>query len=459
MMDKNNYRVLVVDDEIEYQRVFSYLLKRNGYMVMSCSSGREALELLECNEIDLVMTDLKMPEMDGVELVRQVKKRWEDIDIMVITAYGSIESAVEAMKYGAAGYSIKNSEPEALLKDVERLARIKLLERENQALQQQNVLGEDMFLNTQNRKFRQLLEICRQLAPSDINLLILGESGVGKEVIARYIHNLSSRRGNSFIPVNCQVFAEGTLESELFGHEKGSFTGATERRIGRFELADRGTLFLDEIGDIPLSLQGKLLRVLENKEIERVGSSKPIELNIRLISATNKNLEAEIAQGVFREDLLYRINTMTLTVPPLRERKEDLPKLIEYFIRRIEKEQKKKILEIDNWTLDYLYQYDYPGNVRELKNMLERMVALSENGVLKSSDLSLSYASRADEKQDNRKRKVLPLRAARGIFEKEHIERALELTGGNVAAAAEILEITKRQLWNKIAEYQIEREK
>ena len=459
MMDKNNYRVLVVDDEIEYQRVFSYLLKKNGYMVMSCSSGREALELLECNEIDLVMTDLKMPEMDGVELVRQVKKRWEDIDIMVITAYGSIESAVEAMKYGAAGYSIKNSEPEALLKDVERLARIKLLERENQALQQQNILGEDMFLNTQNRKFRQLLEICRQIAPSDINLLILGESGVGKEVIARYIHNLSSRRENSFIPVNCQVFAEGTLESELFGHEKGSFTGATERRIGRFELADRGTLFLDEIGDIPLSLQGKLLRVLENKEIERVGSSKPIELNIRLISATNKNLEEEIAQGVFREDLLYRINTMTLTVPPLRERKEDLPQLIEYFIRRIEKEQKKKILEIDNLTLDYLYQYDYPGNVRELKNMLERMVALSENGVLKSSDLSLPYASRADEKQDNGKRKVLPLRAARGIFEKEHIERALELTGGNVAAAADILEITKRQLWNKIAEYQIEREK
>lgn len=459
MMDKHNYRVLVVDDEIEYQRVFSYLLKKNGYMVMSCSGGREALQILESNEIDLVMTDLKMPEMDGVELVRQVKRRWEDVDLMVITAYGSIESAVEAMKYGAAGYSIKNSDPEALLKDVERLAKIKLLERENQALQQQNVLGEDMFLNTQNRKFRQLLEVCRQIAPSDINLLILGESGVGKEVIARYIHNLSSRRENAFIPVNCQVFAEGTLESELFGHEKGSFTGAAERRIGRFELADHGTLFLDEIGDMPFSMQGKLLRVLENREIERVGSSKPIELNIRLISATNKNLEAEIAQGVFREDLLYRINTMTLTVPPLRERKEDLPQLIEYFIRRIEKEQKKKILEIDNLTLDYLYQYDYPGNVRELKNMLERMVALSENGVLKSSDLSLPDVSCVDEKQEKGKRNVLPLRAARGIFEKEHIERALELTGGNVAAAADILEITKRQLWNKIAEYQIEREK
>lgn len=459
MMDKKNYRILVVDDEIEYQRVFSYILKKNGYMVKTCSSGKEALEILEHNEIDLIMTDLKMPEMDGVELVRQVKMNWETVEIIVNTAYGSIESAVEAMKYGAAGYSIKNSEPEALLLDVERLAKIKLLERENQVLQNQTALDADVFLQTENRKFQQVLETCRQIAPSDINLLILGESGAGKEVIARYIHRLSRRAEKAFIPVNCQVFAEGTLESELFGHEKGAFTGATERRIGRFELADQGTLFLDEIGDIPLSLQGKLLRVLENKEIERVGSSKSIELDIRLISATNKNLGEEIQQGIFREDLLYRINTMTITVPPLRERKEDLPKLIEYFIRRIEKEQKKKILEIDNWTLDYLYQYDYPGNVRELKNLLERMVALSENGVLKSSDLALMSASGTEGKREGGIRKVLPLRAARGIFEKEHIEQALQLADGNVGAAAEMLEITKRQLWNKISEYQIEREK
>ena len=454
-MDKKNYRILVVDDEIEYQRVFSYILQKNGYTVLTCSGGREALELLKKNEVDLVMTDLKMPDMDGIELVRQVKARYEELDIMVITAFGSIESAVEAMKYGAAGYSIKNSEPEALLMDIERLAKIRVLERENRFLAQQNVLEGEMFLKSENPAFCRMLETCRQVAGSDINVLILGESGAGKEVVARYIHNMSARKEKHFIPVNCQVFAEGMLESELFGHEKGAFTGAAERRIGRFEIANQGTLFLDEIGDIPLAMQGKLLRALENKEIERVGSNKPIELDIRLISATNKDLEREIAQGIFREDLLYRINTLTLTVPPLRERKEDLPALIDYFVRRIEKEQKKKILEIDNYTRDFLYHYDYPGNVRELKNLLERMVALSEDGILRSREVALPKGETSAREEE--RSSVLPLRMARGIFEKEHIERALELTNGNVAAAADMLQITKRQLWNKIAEYQIQR--
>lgn len=456
-MEKKNYKILVVDDEIEYQRVFSYILKKNGYTVQTCSSALQALEILAHTEINLVMTDLKMPDMDGVELVKQVKAAYEDIDIMVITAFGSIESAVEAMKYGACGYSIKNSEPETLLADIDRLAKLKLLEDENKILAEQNSIDSDMFLTSESPRFQQVLETCRQIAASDINVLILGESGVGKEIIARYIHRLSGRSKNHFIPVNCQVFAEGTLESELFGHEKGAFTGATDKRIGRFEAASEGTLFLDEIGDIPLSLQGKLLRVIENKTIERVGSNKPIDLDIRLISATNKDIEAEIKQGVFREDLLYRINTITITIPPLRQRKEDLPGLIEYFVRQIEKEQKKKILEIDPLTLEFLYQYDYPGNVRELKNLLERMVALSEDGILRSRSFSRSPIPSDTGISAAKSVPVLPLRAARGIFEKEHIENALQATGGNVAAAAELLEITKRQLWNKIAEYKIQR--
>lgn len=456
-MDKKNYRILIVDDEIEYQRVFSYILQKNGYTVQTCSGGKEALELLKKHEIDLVMTDLRMPDMDGIQLVKQVKQSYEEIDIMIITAFGSIETAVDAMKYGATGYSIKNSEPEALLLDIDRMAKIRILERENRILLQENIVDGDMFLQSENSAFQEILETCKQVAASDINILILGESGSGKEVIARYIHTLSARREKHFIPVNCQVFAEGTLESELFGHEKGAFTGAMEKRIGRFEAADQGTLFLDEIGDIPLSLQGKLLRVLEGKEIERVGSNKPIELDIRLISATNKDLDREIAQGIFREDLLYRINTLTITVPPLRQRKEDLPSLIEYFIRRIEKEQKKKILKIEPQTLDFLYHYDYPGNVRELKNLLERMVALSEEGVLKSRELTFSKEEPAERREKEACGAVLPLRKARGMFEKEHIERALELTGGNVAAAAQLLEITKRQLWNKIGEYEIRR--
>ena len=456
-MDKKNYRILIVDDEIEYQRVFAYLIKKNGYSVLTCSGGKEALELLLKNEIDLIMTDLKMPDMDGIELIRQVKAAYEEIDIMVITAFGSIESAVDAMKYGATGYSIKNSEPEALLLDIDRMAKIRILERENRILQQQTNPDGDQFLQSENPEFRELLETCKQVAASDINILILGESGAGKEVIARYIHKLSARSEKHFIPVNCQVFAEGTLESELFGHEKGAFTGATEKRIGRFEAANQGTLFLDEIGDIPLSLQGKLLRVLEGKEIERVGSNKPIELDIRLISATNKDLARAIGQGVFREDLLYRINTLTITVPPLRERKEDLPMFVEYFVRRIGKEQKKKIRQIDPGTLEFLYNYDYPGNVRELKNLLERMVVLSEDGVLRSRGFALPKLEQPACREEKPCGTVLPLRKARGIFEKEHIERALEITEGNVAAAAVLLEITKRQLWNKIAEYNIQR--
>lgn len=452
-----NYRIMVVDDEPEYQRVFSYILKKNGYSVTTCSGAREALDELKRIEVDLIMTDLKMPDMDGIELVKEVKKQHEDTDVMVITAFGSIESAVEAMKYGACGYSIKNSEPDVLLADIERMARIKLLERENSLLNEQNALENDseIILRSKSPVYRDLLETCKQVAGSDINVLLLGESGAGKEVVARYIHELSARKNQHFVPVNCQVFSEGTLESELFGHEKGAFTGASEKHIGRFETANHGTLFLDEIGDIPLRLQGKLLRVLENKEIERVGGSKSIGLDIRLISATNKALEKQIEQGDFREDLLYRINTISITVPPLRERKEDLPLLIDTLLRRIEKDQKKKILEIDPLTMDFLYQYDYPGNVRELKNLLERMVALSEDGVLRSRGFSGSPSAVASAAAARTPQAVLPLRTARGIFEKEHIENALAATDGNVAAAAKLLEITKRQLWNKIAEYKI----
>lgn len=455
--EKKNYKIMVVDDEPEYQRVFAYILKKNGYQVSSCSSAKEALDELSRREVDLIMTDLKMPDMDGIELVKEVKKRFEDTDIMVITAFGSIESAVEAMKYGACGYSIKNSEPDVLLADIDRLAKIKLLERENSLLAEQSGFknDSDMMLQSKSPAYRELLETCRQVAGTDINILLLGESGAGKEVVARYIHELSMRKNQHFIPVNCQVFSEGTLESELFGHEKGAFTGASEKHIGRFEAANHGTLFLNEIGDMPLKLQGKLLRVLENKEIERVGGNKPIELDIRLISATNKDLDREIEQGVFREDLLYRINTITVTVPPLRQRKEDLPMLIDALLRRIEKDQKKKILEIEPLTMDFLYQYDYPGNVRELKNLLERMVALSDDGVLRSRGFSGSPSVAASSEAVRTQQAVLPLRTARGIFEKEHIENALAATDGNVAAAAKLLEITKRQLWNKIAEYKI----
>ena len=455
-MDKKDYKILIVDDEIEYQRVFSYILKKKGYTVSTCSGGREALEFLEDNTTDLIMTDLKMPDIDGIELVKRVKEKYKDIDIHVLTAFGSIETAVEAMKYGANGYSVKSSEPEALLAEIDRMAKIRMLEKENRFLSEEKGMNGEKYLKSRNPAFREVLEVCRQAAPSDINILVLGESGVGKEVIARYIHELSKRKNKHFVAVNCQVFGEGTLESELFGHEKGAFTGAAERHIGRFEIANAGTLFLDEIGDIPMALQGKILRVLENKEIERVGGNKAINLDFRLISATNKNIEEEIKDGLFREDLLYRINTLTVTIPPLRERKEDLPELIEFFVRKICKEQKKKITRVDPWTKDFLMTYDYPGNVRELRNLLERMVALSNNEVLQMKGFHKTPGKQETDKETEHET-VLPLREARGMFEKEHIERALKETDGNVAAAAKLLEITRRQLWNKISEYEIKR--
>lgn len=453
---KNDFTILIVDDEIEYQRAFSFILTSNGYQVLTCSNGQEALENLSRNPVDLVMTDLKMPGMDGMELVQRVKDIYPDIEIMIITAFGTIESAVQAMKHGATGYFIKSSDPSTLLLDINRMAKIKKLEKTNQILRQQNGTGSAPFLDSKNPEFRRLLEMCRKAADSGINVLLLGESGVGKEVLAQYIHRLSDRRDQPFIPVNCQVFADSMVESELFGHEKGAFTGADQRRVGRFEAANHGTLFLDEIGDLPVSTQGKLLRTLENKTVERIGSNQPIDLDIRLISATNKDLNREIADGVFREDLLYRINTLTLTIPPLRDRQEDISDLIQYFLHQIQLEQKKKILTIEPDTLDFLLHYSYPGNIRELKNILERMVALSENGVLRRCDEGI-YISEQKISPPTGDIPPLPLRDARAKFEKDYIEKILHTVNGNVSKASQLLGITSRQLWNKISEYDIEK--
>ena len=458
LKEKKNYKILVVDDEVEYQTVFSYILSAGGYQVETASGGNEALEKLEKKPFNLVMTDLKMPDMDGMDLMKKVKDGYSGTDVMIMTAFGTIESAVEAMKYGAAGYFIKGSDPETMLVDIERLSKIRQLEKENKFFQEA-IESDEVFLRSNNSAFGDVLKTCQKVAASDINILILGESGVGKEVIAKYIHKLSDRKNGLFVAVNCQVFGEGTLESELFGHEKGAFTGAVDKRIGRFETADGGTLFLDEIGDMPMSIQGKLLRVLESKTIERVGSNKEIDLNTRFISATNKNLNEEIAEGKFREDLLFRINTITITIPPLRERKEDLAPLVEFFVRRIEKDQKKKITSIADETWDFLKNYDYPGNVRELKNILERLVALSENGELRMVDLGClgSQDKSGTAEVISADEDDLSLREARGEFEKKYIERVLKKTDGNVSQAADILKITKRQLWNKISEYNIEK--
>lgn len=385
-MDKSNYKILIVDDEPEYRKALSIILEDIGYTAVMCSNGLEAMEYLSKSRADLVITDLKMPVMSGIDLIKKIREQGIDTEILVITAYGSIESAVDAIKLGAFDYFVKSGSPEELIVKVDRIAELSRFK--NKAyISAKRPSGGDVFLESENRDFQNIIDMCDRIADTDINILILGESGVGKEVIANYIHRMSGRAGEPFVPINCQVFPEGVMESELFGHEKGAFTGALETRIGKFEEANHGTLFLDEIGDMPLSAQGKLLRALETKSIEHIGSNKRISLDIRFIFATNKNLEKEIENGTFREDLFYRINALTFTIPSLRERREDLPALIDFFVRKTERDQKKKHVIIEEKVIERLLAYDYPGNIRELKNIVERMLALSRDGKVTAAEL------------------------------------------------------------------------
>ncbi len=452
-MKDNNYSILIVDDEKEYQRVVSMILKDAGYVTRACGNGREALAVLEKNEVDLVITDLRMPVMSGSELIENIIKRGYDCDILVVTAYGSIESAVEAIKKGAQDYFVKSGDPSELLIKVGRMAEMRHLKRKGDILIR-NQNSSSVFMDSKNPEYLRLIDMVDRTADTDINILLLGESGVGKEVIANYIHRKSKRKNEPFIPVNCQVFPEGVIESELFGHEKGAFTGAVDSRIGKFEEANMGTLFLDEIGDLPATTQGKLLRALETRSIERVGSNKSIALDVRFIFATNKDLYKEIERGNFRDDLLYRINTLTLTIPPLRKRREDLPGLIDFFIRQTSIDQKKRSVTVDDEVMAALLSYDYPGNVRELRNIIERMIALSIDGRVTMNELSINpgrdaIRSAADYDKD--------LRSARGIFEKNYITESLIKHDWNVERTAASLGITSRQLWNKIKQYDIKK--
>ncbi|MBW4874638.1 MAG: sigma-54 dependent transcriptional regulator, partial [Paeniclostridium sp.] len=339
-------KILIVDDEIEYANVMKKIIKKKGYEVNVALSGLEAISIIEKDKsYDLVLSDLIMDKMNGVELLENVKIINKDIEVILVTGYGTIENAVDAMKKGAFSYFIKSNPTKDLLNEIQKV-------KESIDLKSPKKTRDEFKLTTKSKKFKDIIKIAEKVAISDINILILGESGVGKDVLARYIHNLSNRKNNAFVAVNCCAFSDGLLESELFGHEKGAFTGANERRKGRFELANRGTLFLDEIGDVSLDVQVKLLRTLENGIIERLGSNKQIKSDFRLISATNKNFKEEIEKGSIREDFFYRISTISITIPPLRERKEDLNELIKFFIKKYEYKYNKKINKIDSEIMD-----------------------------------------------------------------------------------------------------------
>jgi two-component system, NtrC family, response regulator HydG len=451
MMKNNQFFILVVDDELEHREVLEMILTSKGYAVKTCESGKAALKLLEKGSYDVVLTDFIMPEMDGIELLRQIKRKHKGVEVIVITGYGSIENAVDAIKEGAFTYIIKGNDPEEMLLEIEKIKKIKLLEQDNEILKGL-IKNVDFMLSSNNVRFQNVIRTIQKAAKSDVNMLILGESGVGKEVLSLYIHQCSDRKENHFVAVNCHEFSDNLLESELFGHEKGSFTGAYTRRIGKFEEAHGGTFFLDEVGDIPMSTQAKLLRILEAKKVERVGSNQLISVDFRLIAATNKNLAEEISKGNFREDLFYRLSTIVVEIPPLRERKEDLPMFIEFFMEKAKREQKKEIHTIEKTVMDFLLDYEYPGNIRELKNIIERLVVLSEDGLVR--DIDLPIINRKNNYFEDNSR-VRSLNEVRKDVEARYIEKILEMCDYNMTRTAEKLMISRRQLFNKVNEYGI----
>lgn len=444
-------KLLVVDDERDFRELLRIILEKQGYQADTAADGETALRYLDENAYDIVLTDMMMAGIGGNDLVKIIHERYSGTECIVITGYGSIENAVETIKRGAFSYIIKSSDPQELLIEIRKIATIKGLSQENQCLR--NALTEQKaLLKSQNEAFENAVIYAEKAAATSANILILGESGVGKEVFARYIHEKSNRHTGVFMAVNCHSLSDTLLESELYGHEKGAFTGSQTRRIGRFEAANEGTLFLDEIGDMPTTTQVKILRNLENHEIERIGSNIPIKVDFRLICATNRNLLKEIANGRFREDLYYRINTVIIEIPPLRKRKEDLPMLVDYFVAKAAGELKKERFEIAPDLMDRLMCHDYPGNIRELKNIIERLAVLSEGNTL-----TLQGARKYDVFSANPESKATgdSLREIRKQAERSHIALVLKESGYNIDRSAEILEISSRQLYNKIKEYAI----
>lgn len=448
---KEVFKILIVDDEKEHRETYRMLLESRGFIIGEAKSGDEALNIMESEYYPIVLCDVIMPGLSGIEVLKKIKSDYESVEVIMVTGYGGVETAVEAMKIGAFGYFIKSHNPEELLIEIEKAKKLLNLQKKNNMISTKK--NKERYLyQSKNPKMKELLNTLEDIGQSSANVLLLGESGVGKEIIAQRLHDISKRSNMPFIAINCQYYSTNLLESELFGHEKGSFTGANEKRIGRFEEANGGTIFLDEIGEISQEIQVKFLRVLENRKIERMGSNKQIEVDFRLICATNKNLLHEIQNGNFREDLFYRINTIILEIPPLRERKEDILDMINFFIDNYKMEFKKDITKIENETLEYLLNYSYPGNIRELKNIIERMFVLCKDGILKMEGIE----SNATKSFDSHKHfDILDFNLARANFEKEYLINALKLNDNNITKTAEVIGLSRRQLFNKINEYNL----
>jgi DNA-binding NtrC family response regulator len=445
----NRFRILVVDDEPAQREVVSDFLKKQGLDVFSAESGVKALQLFRQDSIDLILTDQKMPHMSGLDLLQAVHAINPETPVILMTAFGSIEAAVAAIQAGATDYLTKPLNLEELLYRIRQVSDRYRIINENrelrEALQERHRIE---GIIAESGQMLDVISLVRRVAPSEATVLIRGESGTGKELIAKAIHFASPRASGPLVKVNCAALPETLLESELFGHEKGAFTGAITSRQGRFELANGGTLFLDEIGDLPLHLQAKLLRVLQEREYEKVGSSRPVKVDVRILAASHRPLEALVKAGQLREDLYYRINVVTILIPPLRERRSDLSLLIDHFLRRFAEKNGKTIRGVTHEARDILLRYDYPGNVRELENLIERAVVLTRDDVIGSGDLPLTVQDSevADEQGTN-------LTATVEAVERRMIREALARSDGVQTHAAELLGISDRGLRYKLIKY------
>ena len=448
-------KILIVDDEMDVLELMKELFENRGYEPLTATNGVEALQVVREEEPDMVISDIRMPDMDGMQLLEVLSKNYPQNPIIMVTAHGTIETAVEAIKMGARDYVLKPLRLDEILAKVETIAQLKNLEKENEYLKSRlanrfnvkNIIGK-------SEKMNELFKLIHDVAPTNTTVLIQGENGTGKELIANAIHHNSPNVNRPFIKLNCAVLAETLLESELFGHVKGAFTGAIKDKVGRFELANHGTLFLDEIGEISPNMQVKLLRVLQEGEFERVGGSETIKVDVRIIAATNQNLEEKIQEGRFRQDLYYRLNVIPIHVPPLRERKDDIKLLVYHFLDKFDKAYNKNITKIDTAVLRAFEEYEWPGNIRELENYMERAIVLNKTTELTVADFPESIAQ--NQKSVVEYHEQDGLMNAMDLYEKELILSELKRNNGNKAKTAQKFKINRSTFMSKLKKYNIQ---